>query len=203
MKFFNVLSPEYGTNVYFLVGDDNKAVVIDASDYNLVKSVEKEHAFTVTDCLLTHGHFDHAGGCAKLQKEGVKIHIHKKDADKLLGNGNVGYVFGIEFEKLTPDFTFNGGDVLKINGFEFNVLHTPGHSKGSVCFIINDILISGDTLFYESIGRTDFYDGDYDEIMRSIKLLFDLDKDYLVYPGHGRITKLSHEELYNPFLREL
>lgn len=200
MDFLKAYSPQYGVNTYFFVNDDKKAVAIDVGDYELAKKYEKKYGFKITDCLLTHGHFDHAGGCAKLQKEGVKIHIHTFDADKLYTDGNMSGYFGVDFENFTADCTFNDGDILKINGFEFKVILTDGHSKGSVCFIVDDKLISGDTLFYESIGRTDFYDGNFSEIKSSLKLLMDLDKDYTVYPGHGRVTKLSHERINNPYI---
>lgn len=201
MKILHLLAGNLGVNVYFLINEENKALIIDAGDnYSQIKAVAEQHNLTVTDCVLTHGHFDHSGACAKLQKDGVKIHISSLDADKLTGNGNLALSLGFPFENLKADSVFEDGDVLDINGFKLKVMLTPGHSKGSVCLFCDDVIFSGDTLFFEGIGRTDFYDGDYLEMKTSLQKLLSLDKNYLVYPGHGRATNIEHEKKYNPYL---
>lgn len=200
MNFLHLVTGEMGVNSYLLVNDENNAVLIDAGeDYNALKNAEKTHGFKITACILTHGHFDHAGACAALKKGGVKIYVSKEDADKLTGGGNLAQVFGHTFENFSADYTFSDGDILSLEGFDFKALSTPGHTKGSVSLIFGDKLFSGDTLFYESIGRTDLGDGSFEEISASLKKLVSLG-DYVVYPGHGRATTLAHERAFNPYL---
>lgn len=199
MKLLHLLSDD--TNVYVLVNDDNRAVLIDAGeDYAMLKEAAARRGFKITACLLTHGHFDHAGACARLQEDGVKIYISSADADKLYTDGNLGKDFGHPFARFTADFTFDDGDMLKIEGFDFKVMITPGHSRGSACFLCGNYLFSGDTLFYENVGRTDLYDGSGKDMKASLNRLLMLDGDYTVYPGHGRATTLAHEREANPFI---
>lgn len=201
MKMYHLPSGPLRVNTYFLVNDKNQAVVIDGGEnYKKVKQVEKEYGFKIEALLLTHAHFDHAGNAKKLQEDGAKVYISELDAPKLLNEQNLSGDFGREFDYLTADYTFKDGDVINVCGFEIKVIATPGHTDGSVCFLIGNMLFTGDTLFLESVGRTDFITGNREQLVSSVKKLFDLEGDYTVYPGHEDFTTLSHERKYNAFI---
>lgn len=201
MKLYHLRSGPLRVNTYFLVNDQNQAIVIDSGEnYKKVKQVESECAFKIKAVLLTHAHFDHAGNAKKLQDDGAKIYISKLDAPKLLNEQNLSRDFGREFDYLTADYTFEDGQTLNVCGIDVKIIATPGHTDGSVCFLVGNILFTGDTLFLESVGRTDFVTGDRDELVRSVKKLFALDGDYTIYPGHEEFTSLSHERKYNAFI---
>ena len=201
MKLYHLRSGPLRVNTYFLVNDFNEAVVIDSGEnYKKVKQVESELGFKIKAVLLTHAHFDHAGNAKKLQNDGAKIYISKLDAPKLLNDLNLSKDFGREFEYLTADYTFDDGQTLTVCGMNIKVILTPGHTDGSACFLVDNMLFTGDTLFLESVGRTDFPTGDRDELVNSVKRLFNLDGDCIVYPGHEEFTTLSHERKYNAFV---
>lgn len=175
-----------------------RGFVIDpGGNYKRIIKETADRGITLSAQLLTHGHFDHCGASAQLQKDGVKVYIHSLDADKLHSDGNGAAFFGVPFDTLTADYTFNDGEELYIEGIEVKVLHTPGHTSGSVCFIIDGKIFSGDTLFYMSIGRTDMFDGDGQKMKQSIKKLFALEGDYEVFPGHSGKTTLEFERQNN------
>ncbi|MBE7083049.1 MAG: MBL fold metallo-hydrolase [Clostridiales bacterium] len=198
MKLYHLSSGPLRVNTYFLVGEDNRAIVIDSGEnYKKVKQVESECGFKIEAVLLTHAHFDHAGNAKKLQNDGAKIYVSKIDAKKLLNDDNLSKDFGREFEYLTADYTFEDGEILKIFDIEIKVILTPGHTDGSACFLVGNMLFTGDTLFLESVGRTDFKTGNRRELVNSVKKLFALNGDYSVYPGHEEFTTLSHEREYN------
>ncbi len=203
MKFLHLVSGGLGVNTYFLINETtNTAIVIDSGeDYELIKKVERERGFTIKAVLLTHAHFDHAGNAKKLQDDGVKIYISKIDAPKLKNNQNLASSLGITFDHLTPDVTFDDGEILQIEGITVKTLLTPGHTDGSACFMVGGMLFTGDTLFCEDVGRSDFPTGSAESLAKSVKRLFDLDGDYEVYPGHDEFSTLSHERKYNTFIR--
>lgn len=202
MKLYHLSSGPLGVNTYFLVNEDtNAAVIIDGGEnYNLVKKTERELGITIKALLLTHAHFDHAGNAFKLQRDGVKVYISEKDAPKLLNDENLGADFGRKFEKLYADVLIKDGEVLEIEGIKIKAIATAGHTDGSFTFIVDDMMFTGDTLFNGSVGRTDFKTGDRDELVRSVKKLFDTSGDYSVYPGHGDFTTLSFEREHNGFI---
>ena len=169
-------------------------------NYKLIKKAEEENGFIIKAVLLTHAHFDHAGNVKKLQDDGAKIYVSKIDAEKLLNDDNLASSFGRRFDYCTADFTFNGGEILDIEGIKIEVIATPGHTDGSVSFKVDNNLFTGDTLFLESVGRTDFPTGNKSELIRSVTKLFDLEGDYKVYPGHQEFTTLSHERKNNFFI---
>ena len=198
MKLYHVITGLLRVNTYFLVNDKMQAVVIDCGEnYKRVKSTEQELGVKIEAVLLTHAHFDHAGSAKKLQDDGAKIYISKLDADKLTAEGSLSANFGRKFEQFTPDFTFSDGQTLNVLGINIDVIATPGHTDGSVTFKVDNALFTGDTLFYDSVGRTDFPTGSREDMICSVKRLFALSGDYQVYPGHDEFTTLERERKYN------
>ncbi len=202
MKIYHLSSGPLRVNSYFIVNEETgEGFVIDSGEnYKLIKQTEEKYHFSIKAVLLTHAHFDHAGNAKKLQDDGAKIYISKIDAKKLLNEDNLSVDFGRKFDYLTADYMFNDNEVLNICGVDVRVLFTPGHTDGSVCFIIDKMIFSGDTLFLESVGRTDFKTGNRNELITSVKKLFLLEGDYVVYPGHEDFTTLEHERRYNKFV---
>ncbi len=202
MKLMYVTQGPLSVNTYFLINTDkNTAVVIDSGEnYKLVKKIEKENGFKITAVLLTHAHFDHAGNAKAMQDDGAEIIVSKIDAEKLAKGQTLATAFGRQENQLIADRTFDDGDLLELEGIKIKALLTPGHTDGSACFIVDDMLFSGDTLFYETVGRTDFPTGDREQLINSVKRLFDLKGEYRVFPGHQEFTTLSHEREHNFFV---
>lgn len=201
MKLYHLSSGPLRVNTYFLVNETtNEAVCIDGGEnYKLIKRAEKENGFTIKYLLLTHAHFDHAGNAARLQADGAKVYISALDAEKLIGGGTLAENFGRKFQSLKADVKLFGGEKLSLCDIDIEVILTAGHTDGSLTFKTGNMLFTGDTLFLESVGRTDFPTGNREEIIRSVKKLFALEGDYDVYPGHEDFTTLSHERKYNLF----
>lgn len=156
--------------------------------------------------LLTHGHFDHIDAVGWLKdKTGAQIAIHRDDAPCLVdGSKNLSLSLGRESVQPQADLLLNHGDNIRIGDIELKVIHTPGHSLGSISLLADNVVFTGDTLFKGSIGRTDFFGGSMDQILNSIKnRLLVLDDNTLVYPGHGPKTTIGYEKTTNPFLEGL
>ena len=201
MKLYHLSSGPLRVNTYFLVNETTReAVCIDGGEnYKLIKRTEEENGFKIKHLLLTHAHFDHAGNAAYLQSDGVKVYISAIDNEKLSGGGTLAARFGRKYPALSADVVLNDGDKLCLSGIDIEVIATPGHTDGSLTFKTGDMLFTGDTLFFETVGRTDFPTGDREELIRSVKKLFALSGDYKVYPGHEEFTTLSHEREHNFF----
>ena len=197
-----------GTNAYVVTEKDTGETLIvdpgcvDSSLTNYLDSIPSEK---IKFILLTHGHFDHIGGAGEYAKKyKAKIVISQKDSVFLSDNTlNLSSMFSRPLEPLKADITLNEGDVLSLGGTNFYFMHTPGHTQGSGCFIFPDenIIFSGDTLFYLSMGRTDFPTSNPAQMIESLGRLSDLSGDYTVYPGHDRATTLNTERERNPYLR--
>lgn len=200
MRLYSFVSGLLPVNTY-VIENGGEAVVIDGGIHaSSSLKLADENGFKIKYMILTHTHFDHATCAYDMQKNGVKVGVSKEEEDGLYDHEvNLTTKTPSLFKCTRADFTYTGGDELDLCGIKIKVLATPGHSKGSCCFIINDMLFSGDTLFKEGVGRTDFYGGSAEELKKSLKTLFNLDKDYLVYTGHGESTSIFYERENNPF----
>jgi hydroxyacylglutathione hydrolase len=149
----------------------------------------------------THGHHDHIGAIPELkQKFSIPMWAHKDEEEYFLDpNKNYSALTGKSI-KIKPDKLLTEKDIINVGTLEFKILHTPGHTLGGCCFLNNNVLIAGDTLFAGSIGRCDLYGGSEKTIFRSIKTkILPLDDKTIILPGHGRHTTLKEEKLFNPF----
>jgi len=185
----------YQTNCYitWAEGADSCIVIDPGYEPETVFAEVKRLGKTVAAILLTHGHFDHVGGVRWLAMEtDCPVYLHPAELS-LPESFTAGSLLYTQL--------YDEGDVLKLAGLSIQVLHTPGHTPGSVCLLTEDALFSGDTLFMDSCGRTDFPGGSGTQIRKSLLRLAALEKDYRVFPGHGPATTLAEERKYNPYLR--
>jgi len=202
MKVATITAGAVATNSYVLFNERSECVVVDPGDgISEVIAYLDKNALDCKHVLLTHAHFDHCDGCGTLQRRGAKIYMSADDLPLLSTSDNLAEAFGEKFEPFTPDVIVKDGDELSLLGEKFDVIATPGHTNGSVCYKVNDLIFSGDTLFRLSIGRTDFPTGNYADMENSLAKLFALDGDYVVYPGHGEKSTLGYERKYNPYAR--
>lgn len=206
MNIMSMILGPVGTNCYFLVNEDTKeAIIIDPADNaSAIKQKLIQSGLEPVAILLTHGHFDHIMAAKEIAEEySILIHAFYEEWDLLKDPSlNGAYLIRSKFT-LNPHKELRANDLLHMAGIELLVIHTPGHTRGSVCFYHKEsqTLISGDTLFKESVGRTDLPTGNSETIKKSIsERLFQLDDATKVYPGHGESTTIGHEKKYNPFL---
>lgn len=194
------------TNCYFAINDDTKEVLIidpGASAKRLAEIIEEEKLNPVA-ILLTHGHFDHAGGAAELAEHfGIKVYAEEHEQETL-ENAALN-LSGWEGKEVTyhADCFLADEQELDLAGFHIRVFHTPGHTVGGCCYYFSyqKVLFSGDTLFAQSVGRTDFPKGSASDLIRAIKeKLMVLPDDVTVYTGHNDITTIGTERMYNPYL---
>ena len=194
------------TNTYFIYKESTKeAIVVDPADKgDLIYDKLTNAGLTVKAIILTHGHFDHIWGVEKLKSlSGAKVYACEEEKDCLVNlKKNLSGAYDRPCE-IVADVYLKDGEKFTECGIELELLHTPGHTEGGCCYYIKEagFLISGDTLFQESVGRTDFPTGSMSTLVRSIKdKLLVLPDDTKVYPGHGAPTTIGEEKEYNPFL---
>lgn len=206
MKVERFVLGSLGTNCYLLINEETKELVIvdpaTCPDY-LVSHV-KSNGYAPKAIFLTHGHFDHVMGIDDWVKEfHIPVYLHEEEK-QILENPelNLSSMFGTSYD-------YNDGkclkdkDVLEVAGLTFKIIHTPGHTSGGCCYYEEaaGVLISGDTLFCQSVGRSDFPTGSMATLARSIKeKLFCLPDETMVYPGHNEQTSIGDEKMYNPFV---
>ena len=187
-----------GTNCYVLADESQKlcAVVDPGGDAGVILEMLKEDGLALSAILLTHAHYDHTGGVAGLEAAfpNTPVYVHK---------GDVEGVNPAMFPPLPKDQVryYDEGDQVMVGSISVDVLHTPGHSKGSVVLKAGDVLFTGDTLFRGSCGRTDLPGGSYEQIMASLARLAALPGDYRVCPGHEGLSTLENERRQNYYMR--
>jgi glyoxylase-like metal-dependent hydrolase (beta-lactamase superfamily II) len=200
-----VLLESFQTNTYLLWDSiSSEAFLIDPAfpSETFLQRI-KQLELKVKMIINTHGHADHIGGNLYFAKAlNCPVAIHLADAEMLTNNTkNFSTYMGFELNLSAPQVILHDGDELFLGSEKVKVIHTPGHTKGSICLLAGKYLISGDTLFEQSIGRTDFPGGSHTAIIDSIKnKLFILDDDILVFPGHGPTTSIGLEKVNNPFV---
>ena len=185
----------YQTNCYIIHDDASRSCCVIDPGYDADLILDKLEALglTLEAILLTHGHFDHVGAVKELASEtGCQVYIHPEDLSMppMMTAGPLYYTK-----------TYAEGTQLKLAGLDIAVLHTPGHTPGSVCLLIGDTMITGDTLFAGSCGRTDLPGGDWATIRASLNRLAAIEANLWVLPGHGGTSQLRDEKKYNPYLK--
>ena len=187
----------------YIIGDAGAAVVIDAgADHGDILQVLKSRNLTLEYIVLTHAHIDHVINADKLRAAtGAKLVIHEDDA-LLLGDPlmNCSALFGLKKVFNPADLLVKHGDSINVDSIKLELIHTPGHTPGSMCILAGRRLFSGDTLFRLGVGRTDFKGGDPVMLESSLKRLMELDDSVEVYPGHGAATNIGYERRNNPMV---
>jgi hydroxyacylglutathione hydrolase len=207
MLIKNIIVGPLGVNC-FVIADEKtkKAAVVDPGDEpDMIMEIIKKNGFIVEYIICTHGHFDHVGAVSDIKKEtGANVLIHKEELVIYNAALDMAAFWGYNIDPLPePDIFVKDEDIIDIGDLQFKVLHTPGHSPGGICLYGNNILITGDTLFEGSVGRTDFYGGDIEKLKQSFKRLMTLPDDTRVLPGHGPETTIGREKRENMFSEEL
>ena len=207
MKLEIVQTGPIDVNTYILMDEESKeAILIDVGgEFENIKKELDSKEYKINFILNTHGHFDHVLGEVEAQQKypEIKILMHKDDIPHILNMKQEMQYFGMNYktDSLTLNDFIDENSSLFIGKNKIQIFHTPGHSKGSLSFYVDGKVFTGDALFYGSIGRTDFYDGDYDTLIESIKTkLLSLPEETIVYPGHGPHTTIQKEKKTNPYL---
>lgn len=190
---------EIETNCYLLCDEETRvcAIIDPGDEAGRVAAAVRKSGCTPSAVLLTHGHYDHTGGVAELRRmyPGLSAYLNREDTPARGAPETL-------FPNVPDAIHYAEGDTVGVGGLTVKVLHTPGHSEGSVSLLCDTVLFSGDTLFAGDCGRTDLWGGDMDKMLRSLGRLGLLDGDYTVCPGHMETSTLELERKRNPWLRQ-
>ncbi len=202
-KIIRIVVGEMATNCYLLQSEKEIAIIDPGFEPDRIyKQLEKLQGKTKY-IINTHGHIDHISANVRLKElTGAEILVHHRDAELLTQpTKNLALFLGGNFDLIKPDRLLHNGDVIEIGEEKLEVVHTPGHTRGSICLVAKDFAFTGDTLFIDSIGRTDFPDGSEREILGSLRHLKTiLNEKMTIYPGHGEPGSFGDALELNPFL---
>lgn len=205
-KIMKLVVGQLQENCFILFDENKDAFVVDpgGSSENIIEAIEK-NSLNIKYILLTHGHFDHVGAVAALVKKyKAPVYLSKEDRAFLESPKEVrASSFGMQIESAEVDVFVKEGDEIPFSEGTIKVIETPGHTLGSVCYLFENYLFAGDTLFNGSIGRTDFPESDHSLMVESLKKLKKLDDEIYVLSGHGPESQISYEKMANPYLRQL
>ena len=198
----------WGTNCYFLSNEETRecAVVDPGDDGDAILARLSSAGLRCTAILLTHGHFDHVMALERVREAtGAPVYLHEGDGELLTDDdlNAAKRLAGVTCSPQPADILLRDGDTVRIGGEEVRVMHTPGHTPGSVCYLIGprgEDILTGDTLFRDSIGRYDLPGGDFMTLLRSLRALSELDGERRIYPGHGASSTLEREKTVNLYL---
>lgn len=198
MNIHTLILGNLETNVYILEFENRLIVIDPAAEPERIMDCAKRLNKPITHVLLTHGHFDHCNAAYELQKSGAVILMSETDYRMIESGLDLAKFCDVIFNDFVPD-EFIGEGTLNIDDISIQVIATPGHTAGSLTFVIDKNIFCGDTLFYLSIGRSDLPSGDGEELVRSVKKLYALDG--AVYPGHGKSTTVEFEKVNNRYVK--
>lgn len=205
MKIDTLVLGAYQTNCYIVWAEDSKtcAVIDPGYDPERVLARLKQLGLTLGAILLTHGHFDHVGAVEALQKAtGCDLWISQRDYTQVKNPMN-DYLYPLHDRDFCEISFCEEDEHISVGGLTFRVLETPGHTWGSVCYVCEDAMFCGDTLFAGSCGRIDLPGGDRNTMADSLERLGEMKEDLRVFPGHGGSSTLAYEQKTNPYLRGL
>lgn len=192
-------------NCHILECEETKAVIVvdPGDDGALILSVLDEYELQLKLIVNSHAHIDHIAANADLKKKtSAPLCIHSADADMLVNpQKNLSFFIGRPVSSPAADRLLADGDILEAGTLRLRVIHTPGHSPGSICLLSDGCIITGDLLFAGGIGRYDFPGSSYEKLVSSLRKVMMLDDDLIIYPGHGPISTIREERLTNPFLQ--
>ncbi|MBA4349201.1 MAG: MBL fold metallo-hydrolase [Thermodesulfovibrio sp.] len=191
----------------YIIADEvsKKTMVVDPGDEpDMIMDIIKQNNLTVEYIVCTHGHFDHAGAVADIKREtGAKVVVHKDELQIYNSAKDMGAFWGFELEEQPePDMLIEEDTSIRVGELYFDIFHSPGHSPGGICLYGNGIIITGDTLFADSVGRTDLPYGDIEKLKHSFRRLMALPESTKVLPGHGPVTTIGKEKRDNLFSEE-
>ena len=195
LTVYKIYPQGFAANSYIVTADGKTCVVIDPGQPR-VRDKCAELGLEPRGVLLTHGHYDHTGGCARFAREGVPVYASAEEIAHMFTPAYAALGYPVQ-----PFDPLPAGDKVSVAGIDFTVISTPGHTSGGVCYLAEDSLFTGDTLFCGSVGRTDLPTGDWSALKDSVRKLYALPGDYKVLSGHGGDTTLQNEREHNPFVQ--
>ena len=206
VKRIKIYPRGFGANTYILTADDKTAVVIDPSSRSVLTELS-DRELVPAYVLLTHCHFDHVMYVAELQQRGAKVVCLDKECQNVNTDADLFSLAGVERKPFTVDQTVTDNESFTLSGVTFTAYSLPGHTTGSAAYLVEEggerWLFTGDVLFEDSIGRTDFPTGSMTEMRTSLRRLKNMDGEYLIFSGHGEDTTLETERRRNMFLQDI